>query len=522
MRGAGLLAVIGACVLGSPVAQALEATVAGRQVTFQGTFSVREVIEENGATKHERTREQLRVRAGVSLADWLRFDSTTVATNGGPTLKSDRASVYSLDDVFQDVSPAVEFDEAYFDVFLPSVDLRIGKQKVAWGKLDRGQPNDLINPLDYSDPFVEEQAERKIGVPALQASYYPPAASFMPPESRLTAVWVPQYIPYRFPLASCPIKDGAARCDAERWFPPAGVPVTDFGVPAGLIPLPNGGSNPAFSLPLSFRTQNAPTPALRLENNEIGLRYSALIHNIDFALYYFHGFDVTPAFRLTAEALGVPDPDPNNPLHVKDLQGATVLVPEFRHIDAWGADFAYAFDRFTVRGEGAFVRGRPFSRDLRSLITDPRPLAGEIAKALGALANGAGRVPVALPPSFVVHDAVEWGLGGDYVYAGYLLLLQVNQTDVLRNNVDLLIEDVETRLLANLRKSFLSDTLQTQLVAAHAIESDYTFLRPRIRYWVTDHLAAEAGYLFIAGRAQSVVGQYRRNDEGWFKLEYKL
>jgi len=188
----------------------------------------------------------------------------------------------------------------------------------------------------------------------------------------------------------------------------------------------------------------------------------------------------------------------------------------------WGADAAYAFEQLTLRAEGAFVRGRPFSRDLRVLVDDPSLIAPEIAQAIAALARGAGQVAVPLPPAAVVRDAVEWGIGGDYVYEGYLLLLQVNQTDVLRNDVGLLIKDVETRLLANLRKSFLSDRIQTQCIAVHAIESDYTILRPRFRYQIDDHLRAEIGYLFIAGRAQSVGGQYRRNDQGWVRLEYRL
>ena len=54
------------------------------------------------------------------------------------------------------------------------MDVRLGLQKVAWGKLDRSQPNDLINPSNYIDPLMDDEAERKIGVPALQASYYFP------------------------------------------------------------------------------------------------------------------------------------------------------------------------------------------------------------------------------------------------------------------------------------------------------------------------------------------------------------
>jgi hypothetical protein len=393
---------------------------------------------------------------------------------------------------------------------------------VAWGKLDRTQPNDLINPAAYFDPFLEDQEQQKLGVPALQASYYLPEGPAVPAESRLTAVWLPRYLPYRFPLADCSVQGNTSHCDAERWFPPAAIPVSNFLVPAGLVTLPDGSPSPAFNVPLSYQVHNGALPAWRLSNSEIGLRYSALVHDIDLALYYFHGYDVEPAFNLTATVFGQPDPSPTNPVHVKDLSGGTTLSPTFHRIDSWGSDFAYAFGPFTMRGEGAFVSGRPFPRDLRGLITDPQPLAAEIASALRALAHGAGQAPVALPPAYAVHSAMEWGLGADYVYNGYLLLLQVNQTDVLHNNVDLLIKNVETRLLANLHKSLLSDRLQMQLVSVHAIESDYTMLRPTLLYGVTDRVNAQVGYLFIAGRANSLIGQYKRNDEGFVRFEYSL
>lgn len=518
MRGAiGARGAVGIAiqVLAAATAGAIQTTVGGRQIDLDAALSVRQVIEADRSSTHEQTLEQLRLRAAVSLASWLKFDSTTLGANGGPTIKHDRSGVYNLDDVFQDVSPSVDFEEAYADVFLPSVDLRLGKQKVAWGKLDRIQPNDLINPLNYSDPFLQEEVERKIGVPAVQASYYLPAWHGVPSESRLTAVWVPRYFPYRFPLAGCDIQGRTSQCNIERWFPPAAVPPSTF-----TLNLPPGSPIPAVTLPLSFQVQNISPPKWRWENNEIGLRYSALVHDADVAFYYFHGFDAQPAFLLTAAALG--QPDPSSPLGVKNLSGATVLTPKFQQINALGADGAYAFDRFTVRGEGAFVFDRPFPRDLRFLLTDNSSLIPQIPGILNDLRMGEGSAPVVLPPSFVVRNAVEWGLGADYVYEGYLLLLQLNQTDVLDNDIDLLIKNVETRFLANLRKSFLADTLQTQLVAIYGISSDYTLLRPRIAYRITDSITAEVGYLFIAGRAESVIGQYKHNSEGWVRLEYKL
>ena len=71
----------------------IQATVGGHPVDLDTTVSVREVIEENGSSPHERTLEWLRLRAAVALTDWLRFDSTIIGLNGGPTFQSDRAGV---------------------------------------------------------------------------------------------------------------------------------------------------------------------------------------------------------------------------------------------------------------------------------------------------------------------------------------------------------------------------------------------------------------------------------------------
>ncbi|HVN83704.1 MAG TPA: hypothetical protein VMW17_02550 [Candidatus Binatia bacterium] len=489
---------------------ALHTTIGGRAVDLDGSAEIREVIESNANTGHDRTQQTLRLRAAAELTSWLRFDSTTVGTNGGPTFQASKSGTFNLHDTFQDVSPAIEFEEAFFEAHLDRFEIRGGKQKFAWGKLDRTQPNDLLNPERYVDPLLQEENDRKIGIPSIEATYSLPAAAWLPDDARFTAVWVPFYVPYRFPNPG------------ERWFPPAATPPTAFSVPAGLFTFPNGSPSPPFTVPVGLSTENTPTPAFTFANTEWAARWSGSIQGSDVALYYFHGFDVSPAFSLHALAFGEPDDNPRNPLGVKNLSAATVLAPVFRNIDSWGADWAYTWDAFTFRAEGAYVSGRPFSRDLRFLVTDPRSIADQIRDGLGALRAGAGRVPIDLGTSFVVHDAAEWGVGADYSVNGYFLLLQVNQTDVLHNDVDLLIKDVDTRLLANLRKAWLNDDLQAQLIGVYAIESDYTVLMPRLTYRFTDSIDARVGYLFIAGRAQSIGGQYKKNDEAFVRLRYSF
>ena len=204
------------------------------------------------------------------------------------------------------------------------------------------------------------------------------------------------------------------------------------------------------------------------------------------------------------------------------MTATTTLSPVFRTIDMVGGDAAYTWSDFTFRFEAAFIDGRPFSRDVRFLVSDPAQLAPEIVRALTELRNGHSPVPVALPQSFAVRNAVEWGLGVDYTWEGYLFLLQVNQTDILHNDVDLLVKNVDTLLLANLRKDFWHDDITAQLIAIQAFESGYTLLMPRITYRFLDHFEARAGYLFISGSQNSVVGQYKDNDEAFFWLRYLI
>jgi hypothetical protein len=489
---------------GRAPAAAVEATIGGRRLELTGHVEGRAVFEVDDDTPDDDPYTEALVRLRAPLLAGLRFESAVVGRYGGPTTNSTGAGVYTFDDVFQSRSPSLEVEEAFVDWSTAQLDLRVGKQKFSWGRLDRFQAIDVLNPERFNDPFLLEEDERKIGVPAVQASYYPNIAADIE-EPKLTLIWIPQYLPFRFSRPN------------ERWFPPAAVPPDTFSVPAGIFELPNGQPNPPFDVPVGFRVHNSPPPSFRPQNSGYGARFGGFSHGVDFAFYYYHGFDSQPAFQLLAEALAEPATLPPFPF---TIAAETELRPVFRRIDAWAADAAYAWGPFTMRAEAAFIQGRAFSRDLRFLVDDPRQLAPQIRSAIGQFLAGADQVSIDLGESFARRDAVEWGIGADYTLSGYLFLLQVNQTDVIDNDVDLLIEDVETRLLANLRKKLLHDDLELQLIAQHAIESDYSVLLPRLTYRVWKGLELRCGYLFLAGRQSSTIGQYKHNDEAFVRLRY--
>jgi len=480
----GVAAVVAIVVPGGNSARAAELTVDGRPLELTGWLGVRGIVRADQSSPNELVLEQLWLRGRYSVSEHLALEASLNTQHGGPATEQTRGGVYNYRDVFQSVSPSVEFESAFADLSFDALDLRVGLQKFAWGKLDRIQPTDVLNVERYSDPFLLEEEERKIAVPAIQASYYLPASDWIPEEARVTAIF------------------------GERWFPPAAVPPSTFRVPQF-----------GLSVPIGFQLDNTSPPSFRMENAGYATRMSAFSHGVDFSLCYYHGFDRTPAFLLTAEAAGEPSPVPP---FVQNVTATTTLSPIFRTIDLAGGDAAYTWGDFTFRFEASFVAGRPFPRDIRFLVSNPDELAPEIARALMEIAHGTSPVPITIPQSFAVRDSVQWGIGADYSWEGYLLLLQVNQTDVLNNDVELLIKNVDTVLVGNLRKNFFHDDLTAQIVATQAIESSYTMLMPRVTYRFWDHFEARAGYLFIAGRQDSVVGQYKHNSEAFFWLRYLI
>ncbi|BAS27298.1 DUF1302 family protein [Limnochorda pilosa] len=63
--------------------------------------------------------------------------------------------------------------EAYVDAYLPRVDLRLGRQLVAWGTVDGNNPVDNLNPADLTlFSSATEPAEAKVPLAALRAVSY--------------------------------------------------------------------------------------------------------------------------------------------------------------------------------------------------------------------------------------------------------------------------------------------------------------------------------------------------------------
>lgn len=82
------------------------------------------------------------------------------------------------------INPRFEYDlisenekmslkEAYLDLYFSNYDLRVGKQKLTWGKSDGLVITNIINPQDYTVNPIVEFSDQMQGVNALKTTFYP-------------------------------------------------------------------------------------------------------------------------------------------------------------------------------------------------------------------------------------------------------------------------------------------------------------------------------------------------------------
>lgn len=194
--------------------------------------------------------------------------------------------------------------EAYVDLYgflLDSLDLRIGKQRIAWGTADRLNPTDNLNPDDFSDPL---DFGRKLPATAFNATYY--LGNYT-----LTGIWLP----------------------ALR---PALLPQTGFTFAQEM---------PSLTLsPTSTITETQEDlllPRQLLKNSMFAVKLGSTLLNVDWSISYFRGFDDIPIISsITAE--------PNDTTTLKVTSEFS-----FPRLHIIGADFAGEFLSIGFWAEGA-------------------------------------------------------------------------------------------------------------------------------------------------------------------------
>jgi hypothetical protein len=84
--------------------------------------------------------------------------------------------------------------EAYIDLFLPSLDLRIGKQAIVWGQAEGAFITDIVSPQELRSFILADFREVRMGIGAVKADYF--AGPFT-----IQGVWIPWFVPTKQPEA---------------------------------------------------------------------------------------------------------------------------------------------------------------------------------------------------------------------------------------------------------------------------------------------------------------------------------
>ncbi len=199
--------------------------------------------------------------------------------------------------------------QAYVDIYWDSVDLRVGRQQVIWGKGDGVFITDIVSPKDLSRFLLPDFEEIRIGVDAVRLDYYRGSGT-------LEVVWIPVFAPM------LPPNDGSV------WARPAEFPV-----------------QPSFDL--SSEGVDA-----SLENSEVFAKYSLLSSAFDLEMMAGYAWDDEPALHLFVEQ----DPDTHEVVSL-------LVTPEHHRLALAGGSFSTAVGGGVVRGEGAYYWGKRFATE---------------------------------------------------------------------------------------------------------------------------------------------------------------
>jgi hypothetical protein len=400
----------------------------------------------------------------------------------------------TLDEVYQDKDLFLEVDEAFVDVFLGDVQLRVGKQKISWGQLDEIQPTDNLNPEDLTEFYFRPELERKIGIPAATLTWYRGPWT-------VEGVWAPFYTAYRFPHRQ------------DRWFPP-------------ILVVPSRVDTPFGSLPIRSRYPDVDPPPRTLASSDVALRVRRFLAGAELSASVFHGWDKSPSFLATGTATLVPTGDPMRPA----APSSDITVrPSLHRITVLGADLAVPIWLLALRAEAAWVHGRFFPVAIQNRVgNDPRLVAAVRAAAERVAASGQPET-IALPilPTELERESVQYGVGidlsvneplsraltGGERLAGTFILLQLLDTVIFRHDQPFISEMIEHVVGFTIRRSFRDERVLAQVKVGYNPNHGDVYVWPEVTYRITPTLHALFEARVIAGNRSQQIGEYRDHDE---------
>jgi len=330
---------------------------------------------------------------------------------------------------------SADLREGYFDYApLTNLELRLGRQILTWGTGDFLFINDVF-PKDYISFFIGRQPQYlKLPSDAAKVSVFLPSLS-------LDLVAIPSFTP-----------DNVLTGESLSFYDPLSNQIR--GMDAGFI---------------------LTEPKRILGNTQIAGRLSAQVGSIEFALYGYKGFFLSP-------------------VGVKDPAARELFYPE-------------------LAVYGASVRG-PLLEGIGNL---------EVGY-YDSLEDRAGTNPLVENSSIKYLLGYERQVWTDFTVGGQYYveqMLQFRRFEASRPADGAHRDEFRHLLTLRLTQLLWNQTVELSLFAFYSPSDEDYYLRPAVSYKITDQLTAVLGANIFGGRRPSTAfGQLDRNDNVYLRLTY--
>ncbi len=193
----------------------------------------------------------------------------------------------------------IDLKELYVDIYMKSMDFRIGRQIIRWGIVEGWRILDEVNPLDFSEHILRDISDRYIPLWMVKGDYYIGPLT-------IEGLWVPDVKGHKpAPLRS-------------EW--------------SQFQTLPD-----LRKVPRNFK------------NSEGGLRVSGMVSGYEFAFAYFNQWDDFPAAFRSVSGLG---------LGTLGVSPEVTFFPVYRRLQSYGVGVAKSLGKIVLEGEFAYVDGK--------------------------------------------------------------------------------------------------------------------------------------------------------------------
>jgi len=209
--------------------------------------------------------------------------------------------IYSYDDKVMEMGVR----EAYVDLYFDTIDLRIGKQQIIWGKGDGVFITDVISPKNLSEFLLPDFEEIRTGVTAIKFDYYLDDNTF-------ELVGIPAFTATVMPDSSSP------------WY-----------------------LSPSFPITPSYDYSKKAVP-VNFANGELFAKYSGLSSIMDYEIMWGSMWDDDPTMHVDKTTSG-------------SQVTSIVVIPKHHRLNLLGGSVSSEFKGYVLRGESAYYTGKYFS-----------------------------------------------------------------------------------------------------------------------------------------------------------------